>query len=511
MSYNRGYGGSRRHRGRRTSFFTPTNSQPTYYGNMSHSTRQLSLEHFGHILTSDTQPPHGHEVQRPVFQRSFRGQSTHLAMPSYEEPTITDGSESAQLAPSWSQQPTHPHSSVPEPSQLLQMHSRGPSGRATREEDPVEFARILQVLLTPHDKSVPCNNCGKTGHQPSQCIKAGVNGFMAKLTCSPCNAYDHTWANCRKRLALPKELRDWFDYKFTFLDRLAKCPQNAGIEWANRIPRNVPPGTVTPYRVTFSQQLFFGRVQEGFETPNWETFNYSGEPLVDAGRLPHDHQAAIDLHNKWNSKADQSQSHPPSQNSATVRQLPQLMANEMDARRHVQSEGLNIKKEDYPHIKEEEGLDVMEEKDEGNADLDKNASTSPAKLCPHSDCIFIFDCTKHCRNCGYPSAHNQVLADTMGYEHQCQWFKRTEVNKDTDLPSISLVCKNNDSHKTMTADHLIRIRDAAFHSIKYEYAKWEADGYIGLNPAIAQRPECQECWDMVYMGLDYSNQALPDL
>lgn len=349
MSQNRGYQNNQWHRRPRDSVSSSNNSESTYRGNAPQ--HQQSLTRPGGFAQSEygaVAPP-----PRPTQNRgqdaAFINNGTgpiHVVVNNREGPGLDTS------ATAWSQTQPYPNYPTYAPSPSPQFGSRagtplvrrgssnirGQSGMVRSEAadtaKKVFVHDILVDFLLPHPEHIPCNNCGRVGHQPSQCIKADSRGLMAKITCSPCNTDAHLWVNCRRRLALPKDLRGWFDYKFTFLDRLAKCPQGGGLKWEKQI-RHIKPGTLTPYRDIFASQLFLGD-----KAPDWRTFRYTGDPLTDAAILPQDHDAAEQLYNK------------------SIRPARQLQS-----RSQSQEDHLRIKEEEDVFFKKEEGSDISDEKD----------------------------------------------------------------------------------------------------------------------------------------------------
>lgn len=343
MSQNRGYQNNQWHRRPRDSVSSSNNSESTYRGNAPQHQQSLTRPGgFGQSEYGAMAPP-----PRPTQNRGQDGAFINNATgPIHVVVNNREGPGFDPSATAWSQTQPYPNYPTHAPSPSPQFGSRAGTpldtrgSSNTREQtgmgrgEAAETAKKLSVhdilvdFTLLHPEHIPCNNCGRVGHQPSQCIKADARGFMAKITCSPCNSDSHQWVNCRRRLALPKDLRERFDYKFTFLDRLAKCPQDGGLKWEKQV-RHMKPGTLTPYRSIFAIQLFHSD-----KAPDWRTFRYTGDQQTDAAILPKDEDAALQLFNKSVSVHPPKESRINFNNAPTrpskLRQTHEAMDNDMD-------------------------------------------------------------------------------------------------------------------------------------------------------------------------------------
>ncbi|RYP50424.1 hypothetical protein DL769_010952 [Monosporascus sp. CRB-8-3] len=131
---------------------------------------------------------------------------------------------------------------------------------------------VFMSTLKPHDKKVAYFNCSLKGHKPSQCIMTGADGYMARITCPPCNTDEHSWVKCKRRLVFTREQRDHVDFKFSVEQRAWRSPVKLGIEWdsicrGKGFNRSSSQASL-PYRAEFAKDLFFGKPVLGRKVPN---------------------------------------------------------------------------------------------------------------------------------------------------------------------------------------------------------------------------------------------------
>ncbi|KAI1078039.1 hypothetical protein F5B20DRAFT_548944 [Whalleya microplaca] len=131
------------------------------------------------------------------------------------------------------------------------------------------------TFLAPSD-SQPCRNCGRTGHQAWDCIKAGPDGFMARVTCPLCNADNHYYANCWERRRLDDDARRKMDYRLNVDHRANRCPAKTGLSWYHIWVAAGSPAVPLPHTPGFVLDQSRRRAY-----PDWKTFEYTGILTVD--------------------------------------------------------------------------------------------------------------------------------------------------------------------------------------------------------------------------------------
>ncbi|KAI0011518.1 hypothetical protein F4779DRAFT_573047 [Xylariaceae sp. FL0662B] len=119
-------------------------------------------------------------------------------------------------------------------------------------------------------------------------------------------------------------------------------------------------------------------------------------------------------------------------------------------------------------------------------------------------------CRFHCAMCGWEEEEFGVVLREQEprWRHICAWTRLWVYDEESGLHFWMLSCNKDPTHRRVTAEKLTDIRATSFRAIQREISTGKANSALP-HPALRERPECRECWEARYPGTDYSNQSVP--
>ncbi|KAK4156068.1 hypothetical protein C8A00DRAFT_31118 [Chaetomidium leptoderma] len=152
-----------------------------------------------------------------------------------------------------------------------------------------------------------CSHCKEVGHEVKDCVNADENGFV--VGCPKCNA-PHSWEQCFLRTKDSNE-----DFLWLIVMRQNHPPLvNFDLDTHKLWVKKGRPMMRLPWTPSFAKQAQI----EGFDP---KAFDYSGDPIADAARLPEDpavapdKQATLELGPQVFQRKRQRDSSPPAAGS----------------------------------------------------------------------------------------------------------------------------------------------------------------------------------------------------